>query len=159
MTTTDIRVALTGALLVLALAGCSAPAEGSAHAEAAPSSEASGEGEAEVLAYPPGFPTDRAPMFEGTLLHVAHPGNLWAAWIESKDLVADLTTAIALLTDAGFTVTASADGYADLTDGERNVRIIATDDATYGPCLAYTITDGAIEPEDAQDQDSGESDH
>lgn len=156
MTMTDIRVALSSALVVLALAGCSAPAEGSSEA---PASSEHGSGEAEVVPYPPGFPTDRAPMFDGTLLHVAHPGNLWAAWIESEDLVADLATAVGLLTDAGFTVTASADGYADLTNSDRNVRIIATEDSTYGPCLAYTITDGAIEPDDAEEQDSGESEH
>lgn len=154
MTTTDIRVALSAALLVLALAGCSAPAEASSHA----SESSATEGEA-VVAYPPGFPTDRVPMFDGTLLHVAHPGNLWAAWIESDDLVADLAAATGLLVDAGFTVTNSADGFIEASNGDRNLRIVASDDATYGPCLAYTITDGAIEPTDAAEQDAGTSDH
>ncbi len=99
MTATDIRVAASAALLVLALAGCSAPAEASPHAETTASEEA-------VVAYPPGFPTDRIPMFEGTLLHVAHPGNLWAAWIESEDFVADLAAATGLLVDAGFSPSA-----------------------------------------------------
>lgn len=152
MTTTDIQVALASTFLVLALAGCSAPVEASPHAETTASEEA-------VVAYPPGFPTDRIPMFEGTLLHVAHPGNLWAAWIESEDLVADLAAATGLLVDAGFTVTNSADGFIEASNGDRNLRIVASDDATYGPCLAYTITDGAIEPTDAAEQDAGTSDH
>lgn len=153
MTTTDIRVALSAALLVLALAGCSAPAEASSHAAEPSSSEEA------VVAYPPGFPTDRVPMFDGTLLHVAHPGNLWAVWIESDDLVADLATASQLLVDGGFTITNSADGFLEASNGDRSLRIIASEDATYGPCLAYTITDGALEPDDAEQQDAGTSDH
>lgn len=153
MPTTDIRVALAGALLVLALTGCSAAAEPVTSEAAAEHGTAEGE----AVAYPPGFPTDRVPLLDGTLLHVAHPGNLWAAWIESDDLVADLATASGMLVDAGYTISNSADGFLEATDGERSLRIIASDDSTYGPCLAYTITDGAAEADDAEQQDSGES--
>ena len=145
------------AVLLLVLAGCAAgdPAEHPAEAPAA-SSEHGGESSesGEPVAYPPGFPTDIVPMFDGTLLHVAHPGNLWAAWIESHDLAADLATASQLLVDAGFSQTAGADGWAEFSNADRSLRIIASDDASYGPCLAYTITDGAIEPEDAEEQDA-----
>lgn len=152
---------LVGLLLVVLLAGCSAEASTSPETPAAPAAEhGAAEGEADaVLFYPPGFPSDSVPMFDGPLLHVAHPGNLWAAWIESSDLVADLATAVASLTAAGYTITASADGYAEATKDDRSLRIVASDDATYGPCLAYTITDNAVEPEDAAEQDAPAAEH
>lgn len=133
MMRTDIRVGLC-LLAVLTLAGCSAaPSPESA----APSASAS-----EAVTYPVGFPLDEVPMFDGELLHVAHPGNLWAAWIASDDLVADLATATAALVDAGFTVTTQAEGYAELAKDDRVLRLVASVDSTYGSCLAYTFTDG-----------------
>jgi hypothetical protein len=87
-------------------------------------------------------------MFDGPLLHIAHPGNLWAAWIASDDLPGDLASATALLVNAGYTVTAAADGYAEFADDKRSLRIVASVDASYGSCLAYTITDGAPGPEE-----------
>lgn len=154
--------ALTVALVVLTLAGCAAgaPPEHPAEAPSEPGTASEhGTASEEAVAYPVGFPTDRVPLLEGTLQHVAHPGNLWAAWIASDDLVADLATASQLLLDAGFTQTAVADGYAEFSDAERSLRIIASDDGTYGPCLAYTITDGTPEPDGASEQDdAGEQD-
>jgi hypothetical protein len=166
MMRTDIWVArVLGVALVLTVAGCSAPAASDSESHGASdsgaaSAETSGEGsdeassEGEIVAYPVGFPTDEVPMFEGTLLHVAHPGNLWAAWISSDDLVADLSTASQLLLDAGYEQTAAAEGYAEFTNPQRNLRLVASVDGTYGSCLAYTFTDGAVEPEDAVEQDA-----
>lgn len=155
---------LAALAVVLLLAGCSAEAPPEHPAEAASETASeSGSGEHatdEPVAFPPGFPTDRVPLFDGTLLHVAHPGNLWAAWIESADLVADLAAASQLLLDAGFTQTAGADGWGDFTDGDRSLRIIASVDATYGSSLQYTITDGAVEAEpDAPAEAPAESEH
>jgi hypothetical protein len=152
---TDIWVARAAAcaVIVLSLAGCSAPA-----AEA-PAAEVSTEGSSEVVEYPVGFPTDEVPMFAGTLLHVGHPGNLWAAWISSDDLVADLATASQQLVDAGYTQTVAADGFAEFTNPQRSLRIVASVDGTYGSCLAYTFTDGAGEPEDAAEQDAAPAEH
>jgi hypothetical protein len=156
MMRTDIRVGLC-LLAVLTLAGCTAApssalpppsAEGSGSASSEASSETSPDAssetspDTEAVSYPVGFPVDEVPMFDGELLHVAHPGNIWAAWIASDDLVADLATATADLIDAGFTVTAQAEGYAELTKADRVLRLVASVDGTYGSCLAYTFTDG-----------------
>jgi hypothetical protein len=149
MTSTDIRVAL-GLLVALTLAGCSAPAPAESHGSATSENAGSHDSsEAEVVAYPTGFPTEEVPMLDGELLHVAHPGNLWAAWIASTDLEADLDTGIQLLIDAGYQVSIRAEGFAELVNPDRSLRIVAGVDSTYGSCLAYTFTDGAIaaEPE------------
>ena len=156
---TDIWVARAAAcaVIVLSLAGCSAPA-----AEApteAPAAEVSPEGSSEVVEYPVGFPTDEVPLFDGALLHVAHPGNLWAAWISSDDLVADLATASQQLVDAGYTQTVAADGFAEFTNPQRSLRIVASVDDTYGSCLAYTFTDGVAEAEEPADEDAAPAEH
>lgn len=135
---TDIRVGLC-LLAVLTMAGCSAAPSATPPAEAGPSPATAS---AEAVSYPVGFPLDEVPMFDGELLHVAHPGNLWAAWIASDDLTADLAIATAALVDAGFTVTTQAEGYAELTKADRVLRLVASVDGTYGSCLAYTFTDG-----------------
>ena len=107
--------------------------------------------------YPPGYPVEQVPVTDGELLHVAHPGNVWAAWIASDDLVGDLSSAIALLIDAGYTLTTQAEGYADLTHPDRVLRIVASVDATWGSSLQYTFTDGAKEAEGAKESDSEET--
>lgn len=138
MMQTDIRVGLC-LLAVLTIAGCSAaPAPESPPPADSPSAEA--------VSYPVGFPVDEVPMFDGELLHVAHPGNIWAAWIASDDLVTDLATATAALVDAGFTTTAEAEGYAEFAKADRVLRLVASVDSTYGSCLAYTFTDGMEAP-------------
>ena len=155
MVRTDIWVAraVACAVMVLSLAGCSAPAAD------APAAEVAAEGSSEVVEYPVGFPTDEVPLFDGTLLHVAHPGNLWAAWISSDDLVADLATASQQLIDAGYTQTAAADGFAEFTNPQRSLRIVASVDGTYGSCLAYTFTDGVVEAEEPAEDDAAPAEH
>ena len=157
MTQTDIRVAVV-LLAALSLAGCSAPTatepSGDSHAPSEGSAHTSAEDEAVV--FPVGFPTVDVPMLEGELLHVAHPGNLWAAWIASDDLVADLASATAALVDAGYTVTTQAEGFAEFAHADRTLRIVASVDGTYGSCLAYTFTDGFVEAENAAEQDAAE---
>jgi len=155
------RLAITALALAIVLSGCSA-ASGAGHdapaaAEGAAAEGAHGEA-AEVVAFPMGFPVDDLPMPDGELLHVAHPGDTWAAWVASDDLVADLAEATSLLVDAGYTLTNSADGFAEFTHPDRMVRIIASVDGSWGSSLAYTLTDGAIEPDDAEEQDA-ESSH
>lgn len=146
-----------GVALILALAGCSgaAASEESAHGE---SSSADG-AEGEVVGYPVGFPKDDVPLLDGTLLHFAHAGNIWAAFVESKGLVADLATASQLLIDAGYTQTLSAEGYAEFSNPDRVLRVVAAVDATWGSCLMYTFTDGVTEPDDAQQQDQDQQSH
>ncbi|MBN9239969.1 MAG: hypothetical protein BGO97_09680 [Micrococcales bacterium 70-64] len=149
---------LVGAALILALAGCSgaAASEEPAHGE---SSSAEGGADGEVVGYPVGFPKEDVPLFDGTLLHFAHAGNIWAAFVESKDLVADLATASQLLLDAGYTQTLAADGYAEFTNPDRSLRVVAAVDATWGSCLMYTFTDGVTEADDAQQQDQEQQSH
>lgn len=141
------RFAVACALIALVLTGCSAP---SAEAPAA-HGEASSE---EAVVLPAGFPTDDVPLFDGPLLNVAHPGNLWAAWIGSEDLVADLATASQQLIDAGYVQTTVADGWGEFTNPDRSLRIVASVDPEWGSCLMYTFTDGAIEATDAPQQDA-----
>ena len=168
MTARPTRPALAALLLVLALTACSAApsehaAEASAeteHGESSESGHESAEDEGSAV-YPPGYPVEQVPVTDGELLHVAHPGNVWAAWIASDDLVGDLSSAVALLVDAGYTLTAQADGYADLTHPDRVLRIVASVDATWGSSLQYTFTDGAAEAEgtDESTDEDAESSH
>ena len=165
MTARPTRPALAALLLVLALTACSAApsehaAEASAeteHGESSESGHESSEDEGPAV-YPPGYPVEQVPVTDGELLHVAHPGNVWAAWIASDDLVGDLSSAVALLVDAGYTLTTQADGYADLTHPDRALRIVASVDATWGSSLQYTFTDGAAEADGAEESDA-ESSH
>ena len=165
MTLRPARSALAVLLVLLALTACSAaPSEHAAEApaEAEESSADSGHASAEEdegpAVYPPGYPVEQVPVTDGELLHVAHPGNVWAAWIASDDLVGDLSSAVALLVDAGYTLTTQADGYADLTHPDRALRIVASVDATWGSSLQYTFTDGAAEADGAEESDA-ESSH
>ncbi|MBX3098685.1 MAG: hypothetical protein KF761_03825 [Salinibacterium sp.] len=140
------RLLLLCVVAMLTLSGCASgeAAPSDAHGEAA-SGEAAG-----PVVLPEDFPSSaEVPLFDGTLLNVAHSGNIWAVWVESTDLAADLATATALLVDAGYEVTTSADAYADLSNATRKVRIIASVDETWGSSLAYTFTDGAAGPTDA----------
>jgi hypothetical protein len=162
MTARHTRSALAALVLILALTACSAaPSEHAAEPTAETGHGESSESGHEVsadegpAAYPPGYPVEQVPVTDGELLHVAHPGNVWAAWIASDDLVGDLFSAVALLVDAGYTVTTQADGYADLTHPDRVLRIVASVDATWGSSLQYTFTDGATEVEGANESTDG----
>ncbi len=135
---------LVGALLVLALAGCASAEGGEPAAEGHGSSSEESPG---PVSYPVGWPTDELPLLDGTLLHFGHPGNLWAGWVESTDLVADLATATQLLVDAGYTITLQADGYIEFSNADRMGRVVAAVDDTWGPCLLYTFTDGTTLPD------------
>lgn len=132
------RILVLGAVLLLTLSGCAAASAGEAGAHGE-SSSAEGGADGEVVGYPVGFPKDDVPLFDGTLLHFAHAGNIWAAFVESKDLVADLATASQLLLDAGYTQTLAADGYAEFTNPDRSLRVVATVDATWGSCLMLHV--------------------
>lgn len=150
-----------GAAMLLLLAGCTAALEGATEgekpegvAEASAESVGEGQGEGAVVGYPMGWPEEELPLFDGTLLNFAHPGNLWAGWVESTDLVADLATAQQLLVDAGYTITLSSDGYFEFSNPDRKGRVVAAVDPTWGPCLLYTFTDGAEEAADAEQQDA-----
>ena len=138
------RILLTSAVLALALSGCAAAEAHEPSAEQTPAS----------VGYPVGWPKSDVPMLDGTLLHFAHPGNWWAGWVESTDLVADLSTATALLTDAGYTITLQAEGYIEFSNADRSGRVVAAVDGEWGPCLLYTFSDGAIEPTNATEQDA-----
>ena len=165
MTPRPTRSAIAAVLLLLALTACSAApgehaAEASAESEHGAAEEATAESghestdEEGPAVYPPGYPVEQVPVTDGELLHVAHPGNVWATWIASDDLVGDLASAIALLVDAGYTVTTQADGYADLSHPDRLLRIVASVDATWGSSLQYTFTDGATQEADAEEADA-----
>jgi len=162
MTPRPTRPAIAVLLLLLALTACAAaPSEHAAEAPAE-SEQGASEGGHETseegpVAYPPGYPVEQVPVTDGELLHVAHPGNVWATWIASDDLVGDLAAATALLVEAGYTVTAQAEGYADLTHPDRVLRVVASVDNTWGSSLAYTFTDGAKEAVDAEESDSEET--
>jgi len=148
------RILVVGAVLLLALSGCAAASAD----EAGSHGESSSSEDGEVVGYPVGFPKEDVPLFDGTLLHFAHAGNIWAAFVESQDLVADLATASQLLLDAGYTQTLAADGYAEFTNPDRSLRVVAAVDATWGSCLMYTFTDGVTEADDAQQQDQEQQD-
>ena len=156
MSARTTQSAVAGLLLLLALTACSAaPSEHAAEETTESGHAATEEG---PVAYPPGYPVEQVPVTDGELLHVAHPGSVWAAWIASDDLPGDLAAAIALLVDAGYTVTSQAEGYADLTHPDRVLRIVASVDATWGSSLAYTFTDGAEAAGEAP-EDEPESSH
>ena len=125
------RVAALALVIALGLSGCAGTA-----AASAPEPSASTE-----VSLPIGFPKD-VPLLEGAILHVAHPGNIWAVTIQSANLAGDLAGATALLVEAGFANTNGGDGWADFHGATRDVRIVAASDDTWGDSLTYTMTDG-----------------
>ncbi|CAN5186855.1 hypothetical protein BH11ACT4_BH11ACT4_23160 [soil metagenome] len=92
---------------------------------------------------PIGFPDKQVPLVDGPILHVSHPGNVWAAWVGSADLAGDLQRATGLLTAAGFQNTNAGPAFADFHGADYEVRIVAVVDDTYGSTLAYTIAEKA----------------
>ena len=129
------RASLASALLVVALllTGCAA-------ASAEPSASAEHGAAEEVVAYPVGFPKSDVPMLEGELLHVINSGGIWGAWIASEDPIADLATATDLLVAAGYEHTITDPAYGEFVGENFHLRVVASNDNTYGPSLYYMIS-------------------
>jgi hypothetical protein len=124
-------------LLLLALAGCSAsPA---ADAKVGPTPTPSSTLVTETL--PLGFPSKEVPLLDGPILHVSHPGNIWAAWVYSEDLPGDLAKATTQLTAAGYEQTNAGEGWADFHGLDYEVRVVGLVDDKFGSSLAYTIAE------------------
>jgi len=136
---TRAHVLAPAGLLLLALAGCSAPAAADARVDPTPTPSSTLV--TEVL--PLGFPSKEVPLLDGPILHVSHPGNIWAAWIYSEDLPGDLAKAMTQLTEAGYENTTSGAGWADFHGTDYEVRVASLVDDKFGSSLAYTIAEKA----------------
>jgi len=122
---------------ILTLFGCSGATAVDPNASAAADPSASAT--PATVPLPPGFPRDKVPLLAGPILHVSHPGNIWAVWVLSADLPGDLAKATAQLVAAGYRNTNAGPAYGDFHSPAFDVRVVATVDVMYGSSLAYTI--------------------
>ena len=88
---------------------------------------------------PDGFPSDEVPIIDGTLVEANHPGNIWAVWVASDDLVAGMANATQLLVDAGYENVIATPEYSDFHGTKWQVHVTAKDDPTYGKTVAYSF--------------------
>ena len=147
---TRLAILATGVALAtaLTLAGCASPAPSSD--PGLPTDTSSGtdttggdsggtSSGSETTQLPEGFPSDKVPIIDGTILHASHPGNIWAVWIASSDLPGDMQKATQLLVDAGYENVIVTDGYRDFHGTEYQVHVTAADDPKFGPSIAYSF--------------------
>ncbi len=147
--TARLVVLATGLALTtaLALTGCASPAPSSdpgtpSDTETTDTSGGDTGGNSagsETTQLPEGFPSDKVPIIDGTILQANHPGNIWAVWIASSDLPGDMEKATQLLLDAGYENVIVTDGYRDFHGTDYQVHVTAADDPNYGVSIAYSF--------------------
>lgn len=142
------RLVILGAGVLLAtaltLAGCASPSPSSdTGIPSDSSSDTATDGGnsvgSESTQLPDGFPSDKVPLIDGTILNATHAGNIWAVWIASSDLPGDMAKATQLLVDAGYENVIAGTEYSDFHGSEYQVHVTAKDDPTWGPSVAYSF--------------------